>query len=50
MGYVISCLKGKAHNQVSYNIKNSIVFFNNVNAIKEILKLAFSNINAKATM
>ncbi|KAH7304115.1 hypothetical protein BKA65DRAFT_531325 [Rhexocercosporidium sp. MPI-PUGE-AT-0058] len=36
MGYVISCLKGKAHDQVSYYIK-------------EILKSAFSDIDAKAT-
>ena len=49
MGYVVSCLKGKAHDQVSYNIKNSVVLFDNVNAIKEILKSAFGNINAKAT-
>ena len=49
MGYVVLCLKGKAHNQVSYNIKDGVVLFENVNAIKEILKSAFGNINAKAT-
>jgi len=50
MGYIVSCLKGKAHNQVSYNIKDGVVLFDNVNVIKEILKSAFSNINAKATI
>jgi hypothetical protein len=49
MGYVVSCLKGKAHDQVSYNIKDGVVLFNNVNAIKEILKSAFGDIDAKAT-
>lgn len=49
MGYVVSCLKGKAHDQVSYNIKDGVVLFDNVNAIKEILKSAFGDIDAKAT-
>jgi len=49
MGYIVSCLKGKAHDQVSYNIKDGVVLFDNVNAIKEILKSAFGDINAKAT-
>jgi hypothetical protein len=49
MGYVVSCLKGKAHDQVSYNIKDGVVLFENVNAIKEILKSAFGDIDARAT-
>jgi hypothetical protein len=49
MGYVVSCLKGKAHDQVSYNIKDGVVLFDNVNAIKEILKSAFGDIDARAT-
>jgi hypothetical protein len=49
MGYVVSCLKGKAHDQVSYNIKDGVVLFDNVNAIKEILKSAFGDIDAKTT-
>lgn len=49
MGYVVSCLKGKAHDQVGYNIKEGVVLFDNVNAIKEILKSAFGDIDAKAT-
>jgi hypothetical protein len=50
MGYVVSCLKGKAHDQVSYNIKDGVVLFDNVNAIKEILKSAFGDIDAQATV
>ncbi|KAM4064188.1 hypothetical protein HRG_012624 [Hirsutella rhossiliensis] len=34
MGYVVSCLKGKAHDQVRYNIKDGVVLFDDVNAIK----------------
>ncbi|KID81191.1 retrotransposon nucleocapsid protein [Metarhizium guizhouense ARSEF 977] len=49
MGYVVSCLKGKAHDQVRYNIKDGIVLFDNVDAIKEVLKSAFGDIDAKAT-
>jgi hypothetical protein len=49
MGYVVSCLKGKAHDQVGYNIKDGVVLFNNVNAIKSILQSAFGDIDAKAT-
>ena len=49
MGYVVSCLKGKAHDQVSYNIKDGVVLFENVNAIKEILKSAFGDIDSQAT-
>ncbi|OAQ57621.1 reverse transcriptase [Pochonia chlamydosporia 170] len=49
MGYVVSCLKGKAHDQVRYNIKNGVVLFDNVNAIKEVLQSAFGDIDAKAT-
>ena len=49
MGYVVSCLKSKAHDQVSYNIKDGVVLFDNVNAIKEVLKSAFGDIDAKAT-
>ncbi|KHO10914.1 reverse transcriptase [Metarhizium robertsii ARSEF 23] len=49
MGYVVSCLKGKAHDQVRYNIKDGVVLFDNVDAIKEVLKSAFGDIDAKAT-
>jgi hypothetical protein len=49
MGYVVSCLKGKAHDQVRYNIKDGVVLFDNVGAIKEVLKSAFGDIDAKAT-
>ena len=49
MGYVVSCLKGKAHDQVSYNIKDGVVLFANVDAIKDLLKSAFGDIDAKAT-
>ncbi|KAG7403226.1 Retrotransposon-derived protein PEG10 [Fusarium oxysporum f. sp. rapae] len=49
MGYVVSCLKGKAHDQVSYNIKDGVVLFDNVNAIKSVLQSAFGDIDAKAT-
>ena len=49
MGYVVSCLKGKAHDQVRYNIKDGVVLFDNVNAIKDVLKSAFGDIDAKAT-
>jgi hypothetical protein len=49
MGYVVSCLKGKAHDQVSYNIKDGVVLFDNINTIKEILKSAFGDIDAQAT-
>ncbi|EGY23394.1 uncharacterized protein VDAG_04832 [Verticillium dahliae VdLs.17] len=49
MGYVVSCLKGKAHDQVSYNIKNGVVLFDNVNAVKNVLQSAFGDIDAKAT-
>lgn len=38
MGYVVSCLKGKAHDQVRYNIKDGVVLFDNVHAMKEVLK------------
>lgn len=49
MGYVVSCLKGKAHDQVSYNIKDGVVLFDNVNAIKNVLQSAFGDIDAKST-
>jgi hypothetical protein len=49
MGYVVSCLKGKAHDQVRYNITDGVVLFDNVNVIKELLKSAFGDIDAKAT-
>lgn len=49
MGYVVSCLKGKAHDQVRYNIKDGVVLFDNVHAMKEVLKSAFDDIDAKAT-
>ncbi|KAM4064124.1 reverse transcriptase [Hirsutella rhossiliensis] len=49
MGYVVSCLKGKAHDQVRYNIKDGVVLFDDVNAIKSTLQSAFGDIDAKAT-
>lgn len=49
MGYAVSCLKGKAHDQVRYNIKDGVVLFDNVDAIKEVLKSPFGDIDAKAT-
>ncbi|KAJ6436324.1 mRNA 3 end-processing YTH1 [Purpureocillium lavendulum] len=49
MGYAVSCLKGRAHDQVSYNIKDGVVLFDSVNAIKAILRSAFGDIDAKAT-
>lgn len=49
MGYVVSCLKDKAHDQLSYNIRDGVVLFDNVNAIKSVLQSAFGDIDAKAT-
>ncbi|KAM4064033.1 reverse transcriptase (RNA-dependent DNA polymerase) [Hirsutella rhossiliensis] len=49
MGYAVSCLKAKAHDQVSYNIKDGMVLFDSVNAIKAVLQSAFGDIDAKAT-
>ncbi|KJZ68171.1 hypothetical protein HIM_12439 [Hirsutella minnesotensis 3608] len=49
MGYVISCLSGNAHAQVSYNISHGIVKFPNVEAIIATLKTVYGDIDSAAT-
>lgn len=46
MGLVIARLSGKAHKQVAYGLQDSgIISFANVNAILEVLTLAFGDLN-----
>lgn len=45
MGFVISCLSGDAHTQVSYNVSHRIVKFTNVEAIITTLKTVYGDID-----
>jgi hypothetical protein len=49
MGFVISCLSGDAHAQVSYNVSHGIVKFTNVEAIITTLKTVYGDIDSAAT-
>lgn len=49
MGFVISCLSGDAHAQVSYNVSHGIVKFTNVEAIITTLKTVYGDIDPAAT-
>ncbi|OAA34886.1 retrotransposon nucleocapsid protein [Cordyceps fumosorosea ARSEF 2679] len=49
MGFVISCLSGDAHAQVSHNISHGIVKFTNVEAIIATLKTVYGDIDSAAT-
>ncbi|KJZ69154.1 hypothetical protein HIM_11455 [Hirsutella minnesotensis 3608] len=49
MGFVISCLSGDAHAQVSYNVTHGIVKFPNVEAIITTLKTVYGDIDTAAT-
>lgn len=49
MGFVISCLSGDAHAQVSYNVSHGVAKFANVDAIIKTLKTIYGDINSAAT-
>lgn len=49
MGFVISCLSGDAHAQVSYNVSHGIVKFANVEAIITTLKTVYGDVDPAAT-
>src|SRR6185312_16061547 len=49
MGFVISCLSGDAHAQVSYNVSHGIAKFANVDAIIATLKTVYGDIDSAAT-
>jgi hypothetical protein len=49
MGFVISCLSGDAHAQVSYNVSHGIVKFTNVEAIITTLKTVYGDVDPAAT-
>ncbi len=49
MGFVISCLSGDAHAQVSYNVSHGIPKFTNVEAIITTLRTIYGDIDSAAT-